>query len=134
MTNLKSFCVSATIAPYTMPVTASAATGICHALAPSGNNVIATRNAPYAPSFMTTPARSMDAAVGAATWPVGAQVWNGQRPARIAKPTNTNGKAQYWKSSGNGYFASSNRLIVYAPAITYAAMMPMSTIALPTNE
>jgi hypothetical protein len=24
----------------------------------------------------------MEAAVGAATWPVGAQVWNGQRPAK----------------------------------------------------
>ena len=32
---------------------------------------------------MTTPASSMEAAVGAATWPVGAQVWKGHMPARI---------------------------------------------------
>ena len=41
---------------------------------PSGNKTIATRRQPYAPSFMMTPASSIDAAVGAATWPVGAQV------------------------------------------------------------
>ena len=59
-----------------MPVTASSPTIPLrtHACKPSGNSVIATRNAPYAPSFITTPASSMEAAVGAATWPVGAQV------------------------------------------------------------
>ena len=34
----------------------------------------------------------MEAAVGAATWPVGAQVWKGHMPARIPKPTKTSGK------------------------------------------
>ena len=33
----------------------------------------------------------MEAAVGAATWPVGAHVCKGHMPARIAKPTNTKG-------------------------------------------
>jgi hypothetical protein len=35
--------------------------------APSGNQRHATRSAPYAPSFITTPASSIEAAVGAAT-------------------------------------------------------------------
>ena len=54
---------------------------------------MATRRQPYAPSFMTTPASSMEAAVGAATWPVGAQVWKGHMPARMANPVKTSGKA-----------------------------------------
>src|SRR3954470_6242574 len=76
----------------------------------------------------------MEAAVGAATWPVGAQVWNGHRPAKIAKPTNTSGNAHIWKFGGKGYFANSNKLIVFAPEITNAAIIPIKTIALPTNE
>ena len=57
-----------------MPITASTAIHIFHASNPSGNNVIATRKQPYAPSFITTPASNIEAAVGAATCPVGAQV------------------------------------------------------------
>ena len=38
-----------------------------HACAPSGSSPIATRRQPYAPSFITTPANSMEVAVGAAT-------------------------------------------------------------------
>jgi hypothetical protein len=34
----------------------------------------------------------MEAAVGAAPRPLGAQVWNGHKPARMAKPTKTSGK------------------------------------------
>ena len=103
MTNLKSFCTSATIAPYTIPITASNANTSRHDPNPSNESptdpsraetsVIATRRQPYAPSFITTPASSIEAAVGAATWPVGAQVWNGHRPARIPNPTNTSGNA-----------------------------------------
>src|SRR5580658_3682875 len=134
MTNLKSCCTSATNAPYTIPTTASTAIVIRQVWSPMGKSVMATRNAPYAPNFMTTPASSMEAAVGAATWPVGAQVWKGQRPARMAKPTKTTMKAQFWKAGGNGYFANSTKSNVLPPATTYAAISPTRTMALPTNE
>ena len=52
---------------------------------------MATRRMPNAPSFMSTPACSMETAVGAATWPVGDQPWNGNMPARMPKPTYKNG-------------------------------------------
>ena len=35
---------------------------------PCGKRVMATRRQPYAPSFITTPASNIEAAVGAATW------------------------------------------------------------------
>jgi len=53
---------------------------------PAGKSIIATRRQPYAPSFITTPASSIDAAVGAAAWPVGAQVGNGHKPASTPNP------------------------------------------------
>ncbi len=71
------------------PTTASTAISVCQYLIPAGNSTIATRRHPYAPSFITTPASNIDAAVGAATWPVGAQVWNGHKPAKIAKSRRT---------------------------------------------
>src|SRR5271170_2104200 len=101
---------------------------------PLGNNVIATRKAPYAPSFITTPASSIEAPVGAATWPVGAQVWKGHKPARIANPTNTSGNAHICMEIGYGYCASSTRFVVFAPAATYAARIPARTMALPKKE
>src|SRR5512138_1134892 len=80
------------------------------------------------------PASIIDAAVGAATWPVGAQVWNGHMPARMANPTNTSGNAQSWKDREKGKPASSGRLKLDAPETTKAANNPTSTIALPTKE
>src|SRR5881296_1148601 len=103
-----------------MPMTASSATSLCQAFKPSGNKVMATRKQPYAPNFITTPANNIEAAVGAATWPVGAQVCKGHNPARMAKPTNTSGKAQYWKGSGKAKLANSTKLVLFAPALTYA--------------
>ena len=75
-----------------MLMIATAATQGAQASAPKGSSPTATRRQPYAPSFITTPASSMLAAVGAATWPVGAQVWNGHMPAIMAKPKKISGK------------------------------------------
>ena len=47
---------------------------------------------PKAPSFISTPACSIETAVGAATWPSGDHVWNGQRPASTPQPMTKNGK------------------------------------------
>ena len=67
---------------------------------------------------MTTPASSMDAAVGAATWPVGAQVWKGHMPARIPKPTKTSGKHHIWKLTGRPACARSASVVECEPAVT----------------
>src|SRR5277367_658180 len=101
---------------------------------PLGNNVIATRKAPYAPSFITTPASSIEAAVGAATWPVGAQVWKGHKPARIPKPTKTSGKHHIWKLTGRPAWARPASVVVWLPDVAYAASRPMSTMAEPAKE
>ena len=52
------------------------------------------------------PASSIEPAVGAATWPVGAQVCNGQMPASTANPRNKTGKAQVCICGVNGKCAS----------------------------
>src|SRR5207249_4392690 len=128
---------------YTMPISASNANTSRHEPKPStwnphesnprGNSVIATRKQPYAPSFITTPASSIEAAVGAATWPVGAHVWNGHRPARIPNPTNTSGNAHIWKLTGRFAFASATNPVEWLPESAYAASNPIRTIADPTN-
>ena len=43
---------------------------------------------------------NIEAAVGAATWPVGAQVWNGHMPANTAKPRNRTGNAHNCSANG----------------------------------
>src|SRR5580698_7274738 len=101
---------------------------------PRGNNPMATRRQPYAPSFITTPASSIDAAVGAAAWPVGAQVWNGHMPASTANPTNTSGKNTIWKCVEKCVPASASKLMLCPPEATHAATIPASTSALPANE
>ena len=53
---------------------------------------------PNAPSFISTPACSIETPVGAATWPSGDQVWNGHRPASTPQPITKNGKTTFWKS------------------------------------
>ena len=58
-----------------------------------------TRRIPNAPSFIRTPAWSIETAVGAATWPSGDHVWNGHMPASTPKPIMKNGKNVFWKSS-----------------------------------
>src|SRR5581483_3103741 len=91
MTYLKSRCRKAMNAPYTTLIKVSKMIqGRC-TRAPSGRNCTPTRSAAYAPSFINTPAWIMDTAVGAATWPSGLQLWNGNRPASTPKPMNTKG-------------------------------------------
>ena len=52
---------------------------------------------PNAPSFMRTPAWTIETAVGAAMWPSGDQVWNGQSAASTPQPMTKNGKKIFWK-------------------------------------
>ena len=56
---------------------------------------------PNAPSFISTPACSIETAVGAETWPSGDHVWNGQRPASTPQPMTNSGKTIFWKFSSN---------------------------------
>ena len=56
---------------------------------------------PNAPSFISTPACSIETAVGAATWPSGDQVWNGNMPASTPQPMTNNGKTIFWKLWAN---------------------------------
>ena len=64
-----------------------------------GEELDAERRIPKAPSFISTPACSIETAVGAATWPSGDQVWKGQRPARQPAPTANSGNTHFWKSA-----------------------------------
>ena len=105
-----------------------------HGSMPCGNNPMATRRQPYAPSFITTPASNIEAAVGAATWPVGAQVWKGHKPARIPNPTNVSGNAHNWKCGESPECASASSEVEWLPEVAYAASSTMSTMAEPTNE
>ena len=73
ITNLKSVCRMATNAPYIIPITAKAAKTGAQYTAPSGNRRMPMLRMPTAPSFIKTPACSMETADGAATWPVGDQ-------------------------------------------------------------
>ena len=67
-----------------------------------------TRTTPYAPSFMSTPACSIETAVGAEAWPSGDHVWRGQIPARIPKPIQKAKKTQRCRE-GSKEVASSSR-------------------------
>src|SRR5512143_1086519 len=58
--------------------TASAAMIGAAACASTGNSGITSRKKPYAPSLSSTPASSIDPAVGASVCASGSQVWNGQ--------------------------------------------------------
>src|ERR1043166_5028511 len=117
-----------------MPMTAIHAIHHFQYSNPCGNNIIPARRQAYEPSFITTPASNMLAAVGAATWPVGAHVWNGHIPANTAKPTKMSGNAQRWNSGANLCCASVSRSNEVPPEAQNAASMPMNTKALPTKE
>ena len=82
---------------------------------------------------MTTPASNIEAAVGAAEWPVGAQVWNGHMPASTAKPMNTSGKQKNWKSGAKPMSLRASRSKVVPPALAHNARMPTKTNALPVK-
>ena len=78
-----------------MPITARVAISGAQNFQPSGQRKMATRSTPKAPIFMSTPAWTMLTPVGAATWPTGDQVWNGQTAARMPKPRNSSRKASF---------------------------------------
>src|SRR6185436_20308503 len=96
--------------------------------APSGNNIIPTRSAANAPSFISTPAWNMDTAVGAATCPSGDQLWNGQMPPNTAKPRNTGRNQIFWKPCENPAFSiasiSNVKTPVFCPDTQYMAITP----------
>ena len=61
---------------------------------------MAIRKQPYPPSFISTPAWSIDTAVGAEAWPSGLHVWKGNRAPSTPKPTNTSGNQMRCNDSG----------------------------------
>src|SRR5262249_40191317 len=81
---------------------------------------------------MTIPASNIEPAVGAAAWPVGAQVCKGQMPASTAKPRNNTGNAHDCSCGENWNCASSFRSS--DPALTYATRIPTNTNMPPKNE
>jgi len=92
----RSRCARAEMAPYRAPVTPNVISTGDQNSAPWGRTVIPTRRMPKAPSFISTPACSIDTAVGAATWPSGDHVWKGQRPASTPNPIMKKGKTHFW--------------------------------------
>ena len=64
---LKSICTKAMYAPYTTAIAANVMISQDQYFAPSGSNMMPTRKAAKAPSFINTPAWNIDTAVGAAT-------------------------------------------------------------------
>ena len=79
---------------------------------------------PNAPSFISTPACSMETAVGAATWPSGDQVWKGNRPARMPQPIMKKGKKVLAKPRSNSMSRRTAMSKVPAPASAKTAKMP----------
>ena len=117
-----------------MLITANTATHGAHTIAPSGSKPTATRRQPYAPSFITTPASSILAAVGAAEWPCGAHVWNGHMPAKIAKPTNITGNTTACSPLEKSTVISTRKSKVFNPEAKNSASIPINTNALPPKE
>ena len=74
MTNFQSFCVIAAQPAYRTLKHARIARRLAQCRAPSGNSGNASRMMPYAPSFFSTPACIIEAAVGAAAYPSGDHV------------------------------------------------------------
>ena len=97
-----------------------------------------TRSAANAPSFINTPAWNMETAVGAATWPSGDQLWNGQIPPNTAKPRNTGRNQIFWKfcEKAAPYMASMSKLRtpVFRYCIQYIASTPTNETTEPTNR
>ena len=56
-----------------------------------------SRMIPNAPSFIRTPACTIETAVGADMWPSGDHVWNGQSAASTPQPIAIIGKKIFWK-------------------------------------
>src|SRR5438445_889456 len=131
---LRSFWESAETAPYSAPVTPSVINTGDQKEAPSGSSVMPTRRMPNAPSFIKTPACSIETPVGAATWPSGDQVCSGHMPASTPKPIMKNGKHHFWKLGSS--FAARITVIsnVPAPACTNNAKMPMKTNTEPATS
>ena len=78
---------------------------------------MATRRMAKEPSFINTPAWSMDTAVGAATWPTGDHVWNGQTAARTPKPEEQEHKGDLLNPGAKGPPWSMSMLKVQRPEL-----------------
>ncbi len=95
--SLKSRWVSAAVAPYTAPMTPRTIRPGIQKAAPSGISWMPRRMMPNAPSFISTPACTIETAVGADMWPSGDHVWNGQSAASTPQPMTIMGKNVFWK-------------------------------------
>ncbi len=117
-----------------MFTTATAPTSGAQVTAASGASTIPTRITPNAPSFINTPACSMLTAVGAEAWPSGLQVWKGNTPASVPKPSQSRGKTHICVERGKGTAASWPRSKVRAPARDQRPRMATRMAAEPTRS
>ena len=107
-----------------MLMTATQATISAHHIAPSGSITIPIRMMPKAPSFMRTPAWSIETAVGAEACPSGDQVWKGKTPASVPNPIQSAGNAHHCIDDEYRTCSSSSMEKVVAPFSTYMARIP----------
>jgi len=84
---------------------------------------------PNAPSFISTPAWTIETAVGADMWPSGDHVWNGQSAASTPQPITISGKTAFWNVGLSvpslPAFQSAYMSNVLSPASWKTAKMPI---------
>ena len=78
---------------------------------------------PNAPTFISTPAWSIDTEVGAAAWPSGDQEWNGNMAPSVPQPMTSSGKKIFWNVSSFGAAISVGTSKVPAPTCVKRAKM-----------
>jgi hypothetical protein len=100
-----------------MPAVARSIIRLAQYWKPSGSRNMATRRMANEPSFINTPAWSMDTAVGAATWPTGDQVWSGQTAASTPNPKNRRMKATFCTQGVKWAWWSRSMLKVLSPEL-----------------
>src|SRR5213594_1486321 len=105
-----------------------------HCWVPSERSPMPSLTTPYAPSFMSTPACSIDTAVGAEACPSGDHVWSGQMPARIPKPTSKNRKTHDCRDGSKSVASISRKEKDVEPPATYRARMPTRMKADPKSR
>ena len=80
---------------------------------------------------MSTPAWSIETAVGAEEWPSGDHVCRGHSAARIPKPTKRIGKNIRWKRGSKAVFSSTSKSKECCPEAKYRPRIPARMSALP---
>ena len=128
----KSVCTQAENAPYTTEIPVSIRKIHPNSLAASGIRYMAIRKQPYPPNFISTPAWSIDTAVGAEAWPSGLHVWNGKRAPNTPNPRKVRGNQIHCCAKGILCSCAISRMfIVVPPAPKKIPKMPISKKAEP---